>query len=410
METNHQLLKKIARTRRGKSHLYPLLSSILIMAVFWIALWKGAPVMSHSMTLAISLLGLLTALLVYRLILRFTRRSLHQAAEELDDDLDAHNQLETMVELQDTQHPLRVPQGHRAEQELGRYKPAPWSLLLGLAGLLLCLELGGFVHQAFHFMSVEVEEPEIPPLEPPDDEFAELTLTKPESEIRMKPMDEVAWEAVGRSSNGFDDLRLVVCLNGDPVASYPIEGDPRGNPGEISLRGSFFLDELDATPYDVVSYHLVAHAEINDLTAKEVVSIPQFVEVRPFREDATVFMEGGMVAPPEGDDERAQMISILGVIHQVLKFELILNKAVFAARASGLPDDDPLLLEQIALLKQEQKQLKDTLNEFLASVNPERLTPNMTVSLRTAEQCMEAAALKLEQISPDTFEERRESP
>ena len=412
METDHKLLKQLAKTRRGQTYFYPLLGSIIVMALFWLALWKWGSGLTGSTTSQIALAGLLAAVLVFYFILRATRRNLHQTAVVLDGTLDVHNQLEAMVELKDTQHPLRVPQAQRASQELGRYKPAPWSLLLCIAGLLLFVEMGGMTRQLFHWGGkLPTAEESVLPEPPKADDFAELQLTKPESELRLKPMDEVAWEGTAQSSNGFDDLCLAIYLNGEPVANLPIEGDALGKPGDLAISGSFYLDELDATPFDVISYHLVAHSKINENPAMKVVCIPHFVQVRPFREDAEIMPSmdpkdmQDMQGMQDSDDPRQQMINILNMIYQVLEFELTLNKAVFAAQAAGLPSDNPVFLEQVGILKQEQRQLKDTLEEFLAKIDPELLTPNMTVSLRAAEDYMDEAAKQLQLLAPDKEEE-----
>jgi hypothetical protein len=144
-----------------------------------------------------------------------------------------HNQLEAMVELKGSQHPLRDPLADQAEQELGNIRTVPWALVIALIAGVLLVELGGMTACAFKpvapngsfFSAVgenapssaeEQEEPEDP--EEVADEFAELKLIRPGSEIRLKPMDEVAWEAEGQSSNGFDDLVLAVYLNGEHKA------------------------------------------------------------------------------------------------------------------------------------------------------------------------------------------------
>jgi hypothetical protein len=231
------------------------------------------------------------------------------------------------------------------------------------------------------------------PVPPEKNEFAELKLTKPESELRLKPMDEVAWEGNGWSSNPFDDLSLSVYLNGEPVADFPLEDPAIRESSRFTISGSFFLDELNVEPFDVVIYHLTGHSEINGEKAREVVSIPQFIEVRPFREDAEILQAGEC----SGDS----MVPVLNFIHKVLEFELVLNKAVFAARSAGLQQDDPIFVEQIALLKNEQGQLKEELDRFLSEVDPELLTPNMVTSLRGAETYMDAAKLQLARIAPE---------
>jgi hypothetical protein len=160
---------------------------------------------------------------------------------------------------------------------------------------------------------------------------------------------------------------------------------------------------LDAVPFDLISYHLVGHSSVNGVDAKEVVSIPKFIEVRPFREDAEGSSQGGGDGQEQdGDNElRQEMLDILDMIHQILTFELTLNKAVFAARASGMSADDPIFQEQIGLLKYQLVEPPTLLDEFLTETNPERLTVNMTSSLRAAEEHMDAAARQLEKLSPE---------
>jgi hypothetical protein len=398
MNTDPHLLKKLAQTRRGKTYLYPLLGSTAILALCWVGLWMAGTALPHSMALQLIALGLMVALLAFLLLLRATRKNLRETATELDSRLDAHNQLETMVELKNSTHPLRIPQQERTEQDLGEYKPFPWTPCLFLASILLCIALGGIVVQVPRFSLGDAPSVEdlIPPTEQDKEkDFAALKLTKPESELRLKPLDEVAWEGTGQASNGFDDLSLSVYLNGEPVTDYPLEENVIGKSDPIEFSGSFFLDELNAEPYDVVSYHLTGHSKINGEKAREVVSIPQFIEVRPFNEDARI------LEPGEPGAEDNPMVDVLSFIHKVLEFELILNKAVFAARAADLQPDDPIFVEQISLLKNEQGQLKEELNRFLAEIDPELLSPNMMTCLRSAESFMDAAKLQLARIAPD---------
>ena len=400
MDTGHHLLDRLAGTHRGRTFFYPLLSSVIILAVVGIGL-RLCHSPSPSAERCIGIAGLLLAGLTFFMILRITRRNLRLTATKIDSALGSHNQLETLVELKDSSHPLRAPQAECAVRDAKEFKSAPWPIIFGISGLILCVELCGFTQHIFPSenksslplpkYTKEVIAPEKEP------EFAELELTKPESEIRMKPMDEVAWEGNGNSSNGFTELHLAVYLNGEPVADMPVDNPPLKQSGENALSGSFFLDEIDAEPFDLVSYHLVGRATLNGEENIEVVSIPRFIEVRPFREDTQKMGGSGMPDP---------QVNVLNFIHKVLEFELALNKAVFAARIAGFPQDDPDFIQQISLLKQDQQLLTQELNTFLASVDPQLLSANMLSSLRAAEAHMEAAGNQLAEITGSASAER----
>lgn len=393
MNTEHRLLKKMEGAHRRQAWIYPLLSGNCVLAFVWVGLRYAKPVIDTRTEVYIAVLGLLVGLLTFRIIRRKTQKSLREIAASADRSLATHNQLEALVELKDSNHPLKNPQEILCEKIFEQYTPPRWALWLNLLILLLCIELGGVAYQLRPSATPEstAEKPAIPDLVEKH-EFAELNLTRPEQEIRLKPMDEVAWSGTGRSSNGFDDFSLSIYLNGEFVRDIPVEKGPTERAGEITLADAFYINELQADPFDVISYHITAHSEINGVRAQEVISIPQFIEVRPFREDAYLNEGGG------GENE--QWEKILATINKILHFQLVLNKAAYTARASGLTVENPVFLEQIRLLNQEQQQLKDTLEQFLRETDSEQLTAHMTVALRSAEEYMAAASLQLSQLGP----------
>ena len=409
MQHNHHLLDKIDREKRGRSYFYPLLSVALILGCFWILIGWLMPMVPLKSAALIALLGGLVGFLGFRLTLRVTKRTLREAAKEIDQSLASKNQLEMMVEWRNHEHPLRAPHEKNCEKQLSGYSPKAWGLGLVILGIILGIEVGGVVvHIPLHYSLADVseemaaleenlKEPNEPPVK--ENEFAELHLIRPESEIRAKPMDEIAWDGAGNSSNGFADYFLSIYLNGEWVINQPVESSPVQQTGEVELSGAFFLDDLSAQPFDVISYHLTAHSDVNDELGKEIISVPQFIAVRPFE-------EGAFLPPAAGADENVDESKVdrdqdlLNMLRKLLRFQLVLNKAAYAARASGLSSDSPVFLEQVELLTQEQLQLKAILEEFLRETDPENLTPHMLTSLRSAEDFMAEACVCLNRLGP----------
>lgn len=389
MNPDHQLLQKIVRHHRLRTWFIPWLAPTLVLSAFALPFQLIRSSLPPELQLQIIALALLCSALAFSIVRRKTRQSLRQTACAVDQILTTQNQLEMMVELGPSDHPLKQSQEQLCEEEYGTYAPPLlWRLSAPLLPLLLVLSL--LVFMADFIPCAKATPPEIAVQTseepaPPEEEFAELQLIHPKEEIRRKPLDEVVWQGAGRSTHGFDALQLCIQRNGEPAVELPLSLGLTNRPGSLEFEGVFFLDELEAEPFDLFSYHLEGRSEIDGVTNQVVLSLPQFIEIRPFREDAKT-------SNCSGDPK------ILNFIKRTLRFQIALNKATYAIQTSGLASTNPVIREQIALLEQDQQHLCDSLSEFLRQIDLKTLEPEIIGALFSAEQSMQDAGEQLQKL------------
>lgn len=339
------------------------LTGLLELTVAAAALYACADVLlAYELVLYICGLGLLTVFGVFLLLMVFRRRTLDEAAKHLDKRYSAGSRLEAGVALYGTSHPLERAHIHETGEFLA---PIPgrgfWSFLL-LILLLLTVEFGGgflLLGRAYGNLTGKLKE---------DDErrkavlellsgqervkksgekkdkgkkaeekgFAELKLIAPEPELRQRPLDEVEWEGTGNSSNGFSRMSLVVCKNGEMMAEKSIPAET-GRRGGIKFGDMLEMDEFSPLPFDVISYHLKGCSCIDGISETEVLSLPQFIEIRPFQEDVAII--------PSGESGGGTLPA--NVINEFLRLQISLNKQLFSAiivskRNSGKGDNTSL--------------------------------------------------------------------
>ncbi len=301
-------------------------------------------------------------------------------AAELDDASEAKSRMEAFLELRGTDNHLRAAQAADAHSF---YKKAPGMAWPASLALLLFLCLLFFAGQGALLFSAGVavekaraverlkekagqaKEKRTRAVEKAKEDFASLEIQEPEPETRARPADEILVRGVGSSSGGFSSLLLAVSVNGEAERAVAIENPPLDSSGGIAFEGALDLDALAVEPFDLVSYHFKGESVLGGVK-KEIVSQPQYIQARPFREDAVVV--GGIPG---------EMRKMLDWLYAMLASEISLNKALFTAMGSGLAADDKTLLEQLALLAKEQGSLRDDLKWRLFNVDPKLMTPNM---------------------------------
>lgn len=215
------------------------------------------------------------------------RRSLSRTAAEWDCEIDGKNRLEAAAELAATETPLARAQREESGQYLARagglrrswLVPAVAALVVLLCLAQLLLVSVWVVDLALHGWPSPVAVEEKPPQ-------ARFTWLKPKSEIKAAPLEEVPLSAQASSSSGLEKVTLEISLNGSAKKlSVPIEEKFLTQPGENRLELSVFLDELEAEPFDIVSYHLQGR-RITKASLPAVSSDLQFIQVRPLRDEA----------------------------------------------------------------------------------------------------------------------------
>lgn len=209
-----------------------------------------------------------------------------------------------------------------------------------------------------------------PKPKPETADFAELALSLPEPELRAKPLDELEWEGVGLSSRGFRSLALVVYVNGVRKKEIAPDEQPKQK-GDIRFNGFLALEDFDVKPFDLVSYHLSGIAATR-AGERRILSSPQFVEVRPFRED--------VLTPdmfPGNFEEAERMMDVFNRLSLLLQTQIELNKALFSARIlkdRNTAEAKKELQKLYPQLCADQQSLSDELEKFLA-LDEVRLIP-----------------------------------
>ncbi len=306
---------------------------------------SGNYLFAYNLSICILGIGAWLALSVFLLSLVVNRRSLVRTARELDVEFEAKNRLETVVELRHRQHPYKQAQEADTETFFGSCKTANWMVLRYVFFILIFLETGtgvglwryaearfysGVIDRENKMREKMLAKEELKQNEAKKqrrkekeeaikNELARLKLTAPDSEIQKRPLDEIEWQAAAQSFHGFNELKLIVYKNGKKAYEYKLD---KLKPGKRKFSGLMALDEFDSMPYDLVSYYLQGKAKINGHDV-EVLSMPQFIEVKPLREDA-VKLDGGENAYPGAMPSN--------VIITLLNLQVMLHKTTFRAR------------------------------------------------------------------------------
>lgn len=410
------LFRKLRREHRARLWLLPCGSALavtggaLILQSLLLPLFFGQdPGGLRRAQAATALLSTAAAAGLAAVLYLRRRRRTAETAAELDAEAGAKNQLEAAWELKNSDHILRDELQKAAEETYRafRFSRRPAGLKLVLAGLAvtlagnLLIPAAGYAaaRRAAAETAAPVSEatPQRTPQggteEPPraesaaPAEYAELLLTHPEAEIRAKALDEIEWEGSGRSGAGFSAIVLTVFVNGEKRAELKPEKLPK-QAGEIRFGGYLPLEELDVQPFDLVSYHLTGIAVVGGKRT-ELLSTPQFIEVRPFREETQLLdLPGGA-----GGDTFQLLNLFLGI-------QIDLNKALFRAeilrrqRTAGADEFRDALRD----LEKEQRELAADLEKYLNSEEARKIPADAVNHLEKSFDNMKKTSAALKEL------------
>ena len=391
-----ELFRELKKRNEAASYKKALSSSVLILGLALCAAFAvkllAEPLQAFETIQIIFAVSAISSVLSFIIIAAFSKEQLQKTAGKTDSEFGGMGRLETALELKDSESPLKEVQLESTLLFYSGKLKSNWTLfrltaiimLIGITSLFIVLlavthnsmELA-MKEKAAKILDKKKNEPE------KEKDFASLEIISPEPESRAKPIDEVIWEAKGDSSKGFSSISLELAVNGVPLKSIALK-DISNAKGALKLDGELLLEELNLTPFDLVAYHLKGKTMIAG-KEKEILSAPQFIEIRPFREDILKGGGGGAVL-------QKQMDSLMAI----LSGQIALNRAVFAARGSGLEADNKILLEQINILAKDQNDLKEELAKLLKAVPPELITPTMLENLSKGTEHMGKAGSNLE--------------
>lgn len=410
----------------------------ILVLTFFIAFANSQecqPIQAFAIATCIITVGFTLATMAYFMFRYTFSEILSRTAHDIDTKFHDKNRLEAATELQATDNPLKNFQLKDTEEffkekNIGNLS---WLMFIMIGLIFSMLYLNSyFLYLQFQVSSnakskqqiaisqkkeqIALNQKKKETKKAPED-FAKLVLTAPDSEMRAKPMDEITWDGVGEATKGFDQLFIALYLNGELKKKILIEKDdiktlqkPKSESekdenlehvkketktlgaqksDKVLLAGEFCLDDIDVVPFDLVSYHLLGFSDMNGNKKSKIISQTQFIEVRPFREDALI-----KKCECEGN---SKLLDLVSLINKYLRFQITLNKAVFTVRSSGLSTKNKIFKEQINMLVDDQRELKEQLDKTLQSP-PEKISANMMSNLRMASNEMEKAEKNLEKL------------
>src|SRR5437667_7459085 len=124
-----------------------------------------------------------------------------------------------------------------------------------------------------------------------DDQKPIVEFTKPGRDTKATKVEEVFTELRAEDDFGVRQLELYYSVNGGPEQKIDLFSSKGDNPKEISAGHTFFLEEYDLQPGDLVTYYGKA---VDTKTPANVVSIDiYFIEVRPFGREYRQGPSGG---------------------------------------------------------------------------------------------------------------------
>jgi len=417
-----EILKKLEIRKRYESIFRALIFSTIIAMLILISLTIGViSEINFSSTLNILISGTISLTVIYFVFRKTSIRKTNGIAIELDNEHLAKNRLEAALELQNTKNPVRNPQHKDTDNFYStiKIKNFFWAVILTIVILFSVLSLNIYITTLSFQISIlknidwniyvkNGKKKKLKKTEKPD--FAELAITIPESEMRAKPMDAVAWSAEGTSTHGFRNLKIRFYINGEfkteTKLNFKITNQKeilknKKALTEISLNGEFYLDELDVVPFDVVSYYIEGFSNSNTKKGRKILTLPQFIEVRPFREEAQIIRMNGNLSL-EMEKKIRQLFKLVDMVKKLIRFQLAMNKAVFILKTSGFKMDNKIIQEELVGVTKDEYTMKKALNTALKDIPPETVSANMMDYLRSAIYDMEKSGDKLKTlISPE---------
>ena len=237
------------------------------------------------------------------------------------------------------------------------------------------------------------------------DAVPEVVIKEPGRDVKVTKLDEVEIVAEATDDYGVAELKLMYRIGSDELREFvmessvstPIVGSGSGADARHIAEGAytFYLEEFDVEPGDIISYY--AHATDNNTRTGpgEASSEIYFIEIRPFNED---FHEG----ESEGQPGEAEPNPLLDVISS--------QKEIIRETSKHIHTKPAAVTEtyQAAVRKtgEKQNELKDktqrVVDEFSAAMQGESaVTPEILMNLEDAIDKMGEASDSLNAVRPD---------
>ena len=234
------------------------------------------------------------------------------------------------------------------------------------------------------------------------DAAPEVVIKEPGRDVKATKLDEVEIIAEATDDYGVAELKLMYRIGSDELRELVMEfskeavsPQPKAESQYADGAYTFYLEEFDVEPGDIISYY--AHATDNNTRTGpgEASGDIYFIEIRPFNED---FHEGESEGEP-GQPEPNPLLEVISSQKEIIretskhvhaKPATVTQKYQVAVRSTG----------------EKQTQLKDrtqrVVDEFSAAMQGESaVTPEILMNLEDAIDNMGEASDNLKAVRPD---------
>ena len=316
-----------------------------------------------------------------------TNKAIQTASIAISQETVSHQQSELTVEPYSADSQMVISNGNTLTTPIDVVQDGSYAIQL------LCID--GFNNE----IPIEYTIKAIP------DAIPEVVIKEPGRDVKVTKLDEVEIVAEATDDYGIGELKLMYRIGSDELREFvmessvstPIVGSGSGaDAGHIAAGDyTFYLEEFDVEPGDIISYY--AHATDNNTRTGpgEASSEIYFIEIRPFNED---FHEG----ESEGEPGEAEPNPLSDVISS--------QKEIIRETSKHSRTKPPGVTEtyQAAVRKTGEKQteLKEktqrVVDEFSAAMQGESaVTPEILMNLEDAIDKMGEASDNLNAVRPD---------
>jgi len=160
-----------------------------------------------------------------------------------------------------------------------------------------------------------------------EDQPPQVAVVKPGRDRKVTKLEEVLAEAKADDDFGVRSLQLLFSVNGGKEESIDLFGGSKGTSKSISGTHTFFMEEYDLQPGDIIAYYARAKDAFNT-TESDI----YFLEIRPFGRDVSQSQTAGMQG---GGGESASVLSarqkeILAATWRLVKDKKAYNASQYA--------------------------------------------------------------------------------
>ena len=120
-----------------------------------------------------------------------------------------------------------------------------------------------------------------------------VSLQEPARDVRVTSIEEVYVEAEASDDYAIDVMDLIFSVNGGEEQTISLLAGSDSRLREVSAGHTFFLEDYDLQPGDLVAYHIRALDNGPSAQEREARTDLFFIEVRPFSQDFRQAEQGG---------------------------------------------------------------------------------------------------------------------